>query len=260
MPYSSFPTLLHMLNSRILASVALAVAALGGFTSVSNAQTVISSVPYTIANSGAYVVDRNLIIANGTLNCITINAPNVDLDLGGFFVSGPGSIFSTSAASVFVADVSNVTVRNGTLANNAYGIRFTGGATNGINYRVENVVFTRLYLDGILTTAVNTSASLIRNCFFSQIGGSTTANNGKAAAICCSGGWRIDGCVITNVFKTPAQGSGLGYGIDGLAGSFYIGNTISTCDVGLQFGKYQNNLTSGCATPFQLGTDAGGNN
>ncbi len=249
-----------MLNPRVLAFAIAAAAALGGFTPVSSAQTVISSLPFTIGSSGAYVVDRNLVSANGALNCITVNAPNVDLDLGGFFVSGPGSVFSTFASCIFVGDVSNVTVRNGTLANNAYGVRFTGGATNGINYRVENVVFTRLYLEGILANVANSSASLVRNCFFSQIGGSTTASNGKAAAICCSGGWRIDGCVITNVFKTPAQGSGLGYGIDGLSGSFYIGNTVSTCDVGLQFGKYQNNLTSGCATPFQLGTDAGGNN
>ena len=81
--------------------------------------------------------------------------------------------------------------------------------------------------------------------------------NNSPTAIYTAGGVRIENNSIANV--TPS-GSGSSYGISVGTGSFVISNTVSNCGVGISGGKYLNNLTSGCTTPFQGGTNAIGNN
>ena len=49
-------------------------------------------------------------------------------------------------------------------------------------------------------------------------------------------------------------------GISCTAGNFLIGNTVTNAPIGINGGKYQNNLFINCATPFTGGFNAGGNN
>ena len=243
-----------MPSLRLLALV-LAPAALLAIASTASAQAVINSVPYTISVSGKYVLGGNLIGATANQNAIRINAPNVILDLNGFFVSGPGNTPSSTIAVIFVSDVGNVTIRNGTVANNAYGISF-GGSGNARNYLVENVNFTNTYQFG-LNFASNAPGSIARNNSISEIGGTTAGANFNVYGIRSNGGVRIENNTINEV---TATGTGISYGIFAATGDFSIGNTISSCAVGINAGKYKDNLTSGCATAFQNGAAVGFNN
>ena len=212
--------------------------------------------PYTISASGKYQLGTNLVNANGAQTIISIQAPNVILDLNGFFVSGPGGSTASPFAVIAVADVSNVTIRNGTVANNGVGIAFTGSSTNSINHLVESVNFTRCYLAGVSFGGAS-PGSIVRNNTFSQIGGSTAAANSDASAILTLGGVRAERNSVATVTVT---GSGISYGINAATSDFLIGNTISNSQVGIAGGKYLNNLTSGCTTPFSGGVNAVGNN
>ena len=225
-----------------------------------NAQTVISSVPFTISASGKYVLGGNL-STGSAVAAITVNASNVILDLNGFYVSGPGNTPASTNAVIQVNDVSNVTIRNGTVANGAYGIRFSGNA-NSLNYLIESVNLTRCYIYGV--QFVNPApGSLVLGNSFSQIGGSTTAANVTVAAIRTKGGGiRIENNTISSVTPT---GTADGYGIECLSADFTIGNSISNATYAIYMytgGKNLNNLTSNCSsTPFLGGgTNATGNN
>ena len=235
------------------AAVCLLAASLGAASSA-EAQTVINSVPYTISVSGKYVLANNFITASASQTAITINVSNVILDLNGFFLSGPGSTPASTTAVISVGNVSNVTVRNGTVANNGYGIFFASGVNN-LNQLVENVNATRCYVGGIYVASIS-PGTVIRQNTISQIG-SASGGSGFCYGIYTFGGVRIENNVIVSV---TATGSGTSYGINSDTGSFTVGNTISNALVGIKYSKYQNNLTEGCATPFQFGTDAGGNN
>ena len=219
-----------------------------------SAQTVINAVPYTISTSGKYVVGTNLNNSNSGSIAITVNAPNVELDLNGFFVSGSGNTAGTNAV-IYVTNVANVSVRNGLVANEAYGVIFQGG-TNSRNYTVENVTVSRCYIDGVrfLGTA---PGSIVRTCSFSNLGNSTNQSTVSPDGVHSLGGVRIENNSIATVTPTGnVQSFGLLLGSTDLA----IGNTISNTTVGISGGKYLNNLTSGCTVPFQGGTNATGNN
>ena len=224
---------------------------------VARAQTVINSVPYTISQSGQYQLGTNLAVANASQVAINITAPNVVLDLKGFYVSGPGGTTSSTVAVIQVGDVSNVIIRNGTVANNGYGILYTGGVTNCINHLVEKVNLTRCYLAGISFTNAS-PGTVIRSCTLSQMGNSTFAVNQDAAGINAAGGVRIARNVVSGV---TATGSGHSFGIYSRAGTdFAVGNVVSNSFYGVFGGKYLDNLTNGCTAPFTGGTNATGNN
>ena len=225
-----------------------------GLSAAASAQTVINSVPYTISVSGKYVLGNNFVTSSAAQSAITISAPNVILDLNQFFVSGPGNTPASSSAVISVGAVSNVTIRNGTVANNGYGIFFTNNANN-LNHLIENVNVTRCYIGGIYVASVS-PGTVIRQNTISQTG-NATGGSGFCYGIYTFGGVRIENNVIATVTATA---SGTSYGINSDTGSFSIGNTISNALVGIKYSKYQNNLTEGCATPFQFGTDAGNNN
>ena len=244
------------MNFRLLAC---ALGALLTAASASAQVTVINSVPYTISTSGKYRLGGNFVTAGPLDNAILINAPNVILDLGGFFVSGPGGDTTSQQGVIVVNNFSNVTIRNGTVANNGFGIFFVNG-TNSINHLVEKLNVTRCYRAGVFF-AGNTDSSIIRNNTFSQIGGATPigggVNNLSSYAIQATDGLRVERNSITGV---SVLGNGTAVGIySPVGGTFVIGNAISNSTIGVFQGKYQSNLTFGCSTPFQAGTDAGRN-
>ena len=230
-----------------------------GSAASADAQTVINSVPYTISVSGKYVLGNNFITASASQVAITINVANVILDLNGFFVSGPGNSTTSSQSVISVGNVGNVTIRNGTVANNCYGIRFTGALPTSINHLVENVNITHCLLYGFYFNS-SSAGSIIRTNTISQIGG-YTGSSLSALGVYCFAGVSIENNFINSVTGGTFGGNtGDGYGIDQDGGSFAIGNKITNCTYGVKYGKYKDNLTDNVTTPFSGGIDVGGNN
>ena len=250
--------------SRFLRSSILAFSlGLPALTSRAADPTVITSLPYTISASGHYTVSGNLTSTTDGTPAIRISAPNVVLDLNGYYVAGPGSTAasgSTLESVIYVGDVANVKIMNGTVSGYSYGIVFAPtSASNDRDYVVDSVVVTRCYMVGIYFGAFSSSeGSLVRNCSLSDLGNSTYQSNQSVTGIeTVIGGVRIENNTIGTLTPT---GTGSSYGIIAHNGDFVIGNTVSGCTYGIDGGKYLNNLTFGCTTAFVNGTNATGNN
>ena len=154
-----------------------------------------------------------------------------------------------------MGNVSNVTIMNGTVANNGYGIFFNAGA-NSINQLVDSVNVTRCYRAGIYFAGA-TAGSIVRGNTVSQTGGVGGSADVRAYGIFTLGGVLIDSNTVSRVTGTNLGGS---FGISADNGSFVVRNTVSTAGLGFFGGKYQDNLTLNCTTTFSGGTDATGNN
>lgn len=116
----------------------------------------ISYVPYSITNSGAYYLASNLTGTVG-MDGITIIANDVDLDLGGFVLSGvPGS----GSGITTLGNQSNIRIHNGTVRNWSIDGVGAGGFNNG---QIELVNVTANVSAGIRSgpgsTIINCSAS-----------------------------------------------------------------------------------------------------
>ncbi|MEX2438096.1 MAG: right-handed parallel beta-helix repeat-containing protein [Candidatus Babeliales bacterium] len=74
-----------------------------------------SSGGFTITQPGKYCLSRNVTVSSSGVNGITITANNVDLDLNGFTISGPGG--SGTGNIISVSGASNVRISNGTVRN-----------------------------------------------------------------------------------------------------------------------------------------------
>ena len=190
--------------------------ALLGFSAVrASADTAITSVPYTISASGHYYLSGNL--NNSTVNtpAITVNSPNVVIDLNSYYVAGPGvaSLGGHSNSVILVGNVANVTIKNGTISGAPYGVYFTASSvgTTSRNYVLDGLTVTRCYLGGIYFGGAAAPGSVIKNCAFSTIGSSTYSTNVTVFAIYTLGGIRIESNLISGVTPT---GTGSGYGID----------------------------------------------
>ena len=223
-----------------------------------SAQTVITSVPHTITASGHYAINRNLNSNAANTPAITIAAPNVILELNGFYVAGPsnpGASLTPNNSTILVGDVPNVTIRDGLVAGDAYGIYFSATtATNSRNYVVESVTVTRCYYCGIYVRSA-APGSQINTCAFSFIGNSALASN--PVAIWTHVGVRVE---RNNIGDVTGPGGAASVGISATHGDFIISNTISNCTYGSLSGKCSNNLTYNVGTPFFGIIDAGGNN
>lgn len=276
----------------VLAAASLLYAAAGPVASAQTSVTVISSAPYTITKPGYYLLGADLSYA-GRANAehdaiITVAANNVTLDFAGHTISGPAASNKAShVCGVYTANHGFVTVQNGVIANCWIGIQILFGPANGIavnvHNRINNMSVTRCLFEGINLN--QTTAMEVSDCRISFIGGSTT-DSGYAAGIDVNEGYasRIVNNNITNVtgtynvFGITVGASDIyatGNTISNITGgnfyaglrnvSYAVGNTVTNSQYGLfydQPGKYKDNLTRNCTTPFggTEGTDAGGNN
>jgi hypothetical protein len=163
-----------------------------GLTGVEK-RTPISACGITITLSGSYYVTQNLSITGGT--CITVAANDVTIDLNGFTVTGGGP---TSPYGIYINNVSNVEVRNGTIKNFSSGVYAYNEdiPTQTSSNRVINVRAMGNHNAGI---QLDSQYNLIKEC--------TVANNvgyGIAANY---------GSTITNNLAYANQ-NGIGSGID----------------------------------------------
>jgi hypothetical protein len=211
------------------------------------AETVITAVPYTIMRAGTYILGKSLHYtgANGT-SAITVNAPNVVLDLGGFTLSGNG-VTSNLQYAIDCELVENFTVQNGTIT------RFFGGVNvrRGERALVQNL---RLFDNstGVVITFANSCTVL--NCFI--VGFFPTAAN--------TVGVYLDNFDVGIVVKNNQIANEQTGGVSAHeSGSIFIANQLTNCGTGLKMdvpAKYQGNVTVQCTTPFLGGTAVGTEN
>ena len=206
----------------------------------------ITSVPYTISQSGSYYLTKNLTAAD---TAITVSADDVTIDLRGFSLTG-----NNTGSGVYMTDRINVEIRNGTIRNFNYGINddYIMMVSNGTstNHRVigvralSNVNFgIKLYgpnneVRDCSASNNGTSASG-SNIFGISVGnnstvtGNTVNNNGGSAQ---SNAWVFGitagyNCTITgNAVSFNGYMAGESttvYGIVANSGSTITGNTVS---------------------------------
>ena len=97
-------------------------------------QTPSTTFPIVINQPGSYVLTSDIVVSASNTLGIEITVDNVNLDLNGYTLTGPGyqnshAIFSTK---------SNISVYNGTIRDWHTGVRFDGGE-NGSNYLVKQI-------------------------------------------------------------------------------------------------------------------------
>ena len=218
------------------------------------AQTVISSLPYTTTGPGSYVLNANLSSTQTSGNLITVNNSNVIIDLQNHSISGP-NVASQTTIGIYASEVTNVTIQNGTIVHCNTGIYIAGNntaATNSLNERITNMRVSKCNSFGIEFD--ESPASLITNCQISQIGSSTST---ASAGISLYGaGVTVQGCTIGSVTVAAGYSS---YCISAVPGSFARQNELSGTTYGVLGGIYQDNLAHNCTNAFSGGTDAGGN-
>lgn len=134
------------MNKRALTLLTMALApicafAIDGVTLI-NQSTVMAAggFPYVISQPGSYKLSGNLIVPFG-LNGIVVSAANVNIDLNGFNISSLGSTLLqfTDAITEKVA-VSNIQIRNGSIA----------GFSTGVNFPTS----TRVHIEDLMVDAL----------------------------------------------------------------------------------------------------------
>jgi hypothetical protein len=110
----------------------------------------ISSLPYTITESGSYYITGNL---TSTGNGIIVDAFNVTIDLMGYSLIGPGT---GTSYGINIGTVENVEVRNGVVTNFKFGISV------GDAYQIRVIALRAVSNSGI-GIYINTEA-LVKDC------------------------------------------------------------------------------------------------
>ena len=252
--------------------------------------TAITSLPYTISTQGIYCLKGNLATSMTSGSAIEINTNNVVIDLNGYKLGGLGAGPGTLARGIYAYQRQNITIKNGTVRGFMYGIdlRDTGSYATSQAHLVENI---RADMNTWVGINVHGRGNIVRNNQVVDTGGSTPAALAVGIAINGPGNRVINNDVYetvaggTNSFGiyfqaangSVAENSRVGNSVLPPTGSYSYGiyiyssndtlisnNRITTMVNGILFypgstGKYRNNLTSGCTTPFTGGTDAGGN-
>jgi hypothetical protein len=217
--------------------------------------------PTTITAPGYYRLTKNIFSSATTGHIITINSHNVTIDFNSFFIVGPNNPANT-VIGVYANEFGNLTIKNGSIAFCQVGVELTGNnnpsTTRNINHIIDNMRITNCWNYGVYFPA-SSPGSVVSNCQFSQIGGSTAGTLGDGIGVF---GAISDKSVLVkdNVFNKLVGNNGdvtRGFGI---AYTIAVRNAIANSDTGVYSGKYQNNLTINVTTAVTAGIDAGGNN
>jgi parallel beta-helix repeat protein len=240
----------------------------------------ISSLPFTITQSGSYYLAASLSLAAPDQNGIEVDANDVTIDLMGHSLTGAGGINGIS-----IAGHSNVEIRNGTVAYwEGDGIYEKGGA----GHRILNIRTAWNSGSGIFLSGV---AHVVKDCMAAQNAGygiavadaSTLDHNtalgnylgiyaGSGCAVTnnvCQGNWAAgmlvqSGCTVTDNtldnnqwpdFLPPPTDidSGTGLIVDGL-GSAIRGNTLrGNSDTNMRIKGTHNAVESNLVTGSQFG-------
>jgi parallel beta-helix repeat protein len=203
-------------------------------------RTPISSLPYTITESGSYYVTGNL---SSTTNGIVIEASGVTVDLMGFSLTGDGSSgdYGIYVAGSTNAVIDRVTIKGGSISGFSYGLR----CKYMNNIRIEQMVVSGNTLSGVLLYGYQ------GQCNGNTIADCTISGNGDEGVILYGSWGQCDGntiadCTISgnggrgvNLFGNQGQCDGntisdstiSGNGDDGVYLDLCDGNTIADCTI-----------------------------
>jgi hypothetical protein len=181
-------------------------------------RTPISSLPYTITNSGSYYVTGNL---SAVVYGLIIEAGDVTVDLMGFTLTGDGG---TADIGIHIkgstnASLSHISIKNGTLRNFGYGLRADHVSDSRFTeLRSGSNTFCGMLLSGVNGGTCN--GNVVADC--------TISYNGYVGLLLAGSGGgcnenSISGCTINN------NGSFGGLKISGSGAC--NGNSISDCTV-----------------------------
>jgi hypothetical protein len=220
-------------------------------------RTPISSLPFTISNSGSYYLTGTVTGVSGT-NGITVVANNVTVDLNGFSLLGAvGSLDGINIGGGSHIGCTNITLANGSIS---------GWGRYGIDASVSwNAVLEEILISKNTNSAVNLGIlSTVRHCnafsngSYGFIGGSAllegcsanfNASDGyhvsTARVIDCfaqnnsgAGIWAYNGSYVSGCLSAYNFDSGIGLGIDSVAiNNSCVGN--NTANSSAEAGIYQ---------------------
>lgn len=196
----------------------------------------ISSAPYNITNSGSYYLTGNL-TATGGYDAITVSARDVDIDLGGYIISGLGS--GNVGIGIGLGAV-NLEVRNGTIRDFLGGIstpsiansrfkdlRLTGNSIFGLycgpGSAIESCSSYGNGGDGFVANANSTVSGSVA----SRNGGYGFASGGGSAFVDCTASFNTNGGF--NITASGATLSRCTARQNGGAGFITVASTISEC-------------------------------
>ena len=251
--------------------------------------TAITVLPAVITSQGVYCLTGNLATSMTVGNAIEIQANNVTIDLNGFKLGGLGAGDGTQANGIYAFQRKNITIKNGIVRGFFQGILLDDSSFNTINssgHVVKHILADKNTFIGIDVAGLGNTVSH-----------NTVVDTGSSTATTFARGIRVRGAgtqVTDNaVSATTATGTGTAMGIlldradyslvqnntvtDTLrvatasraiqstnsVGVFFRNNNLANADFGIFFlgttGIYKDNLTFDVGTPFNGGTDGGGN-
>jgi hypothetical protein len=249
----------------------------------------IPRLPYTITKSGHYILRGDLVFKPATGTALTIDAPNVTVDLGGrILTSGAPNDNTNAAVGVKTGDNAKfVVIRNGTVKGFRMGLNLAtdrvlvervnvwSSGSAGITAAGRDVEIRECHVvdTGHVTIAVSAAitgivALLAENAVVVDCRVIDTRKAAGQQAIGINAGG-LTGCsVMRNIVRNGSQSGAGNTGIsmqDG--GSIAVENQVSDFAVGIDFGnqasKYQDNITTICTLGFGAAGNAvsvGGNN
>ena len=167
-------------------------------------RTPISSLPFTISQSGSYYLTGNL---DGSSGGINITADRVTLDLMGFTIDGGGTV---SDYGINFTNHSSITIRNGFIAN--FGL--AGIYQGNFSPHYATVMDVQALGNGTLGTGSSYSGILLYSSD-SHVERCTAGNNG---------GYGIYAYVSSKLINNTAYNNSGSYGIFGHVSSILTGN------------------------------------
>ncbi len=271
----------------VLATILLSILGAAPAHAAPGGCTVITYLPYSITQPGCYCLAENMTVALGSGKAITINADNVVIDLDGYTIDNRSAGASTSAIGIYAVQRENITVRNGTLRGFYHGVSLAAESSTTVSgLIVERMLIAESPEIGI--RLYNASGGVVRD---NTILNSSPVIPGHAGVGILASGpnlWIHDNTVVGTSTRGRGMDSGIQVGrapnsvvernkvgnnrlFEGSRGIAVVesdnvivaGNRIAGVSYGLEYssstGKYRENITSGVATPYAGGTDAGNN-
>ncbi len=122
----------HNFVKQTILLVVLGVLATAPATAVERGKIFIGGRPTVISSSGSYVLGSSISLSENSIAAagIMITADNVTLDLNGLRITGPGTL---KGVGVMIDGASSVTVRNGHIADMAFGVHVAGSSNVRLN-------------------------------------------------------------------------------------------------------------------------------
>ena len=192
-------------------------------------RTPISSLPFTINDSGSYYLTRSLEFTASTGDAITIAAGNVTVDLNGFTLS---SVDAVTGNGIRVTSGRNIAIKNGVIAGtttvvitgpDAVTPTWTitpGGFSKGVVANTANVQLEHLRISGCRQDGLDAGLAVVDHVSATQNGsdgisaGLGTVTNSIATT---NGSIGISASTITNSYANGNKGTGIS------------GNAVTNC-------------------------------